>query len=204
MCSAAPRRACWSSAWLAEASAWWTRAREALPATDSTRPIAKIVFAGAPISVLPQGAAVASRVIDAGLTLVAADAFGAGRRCVDLAVEYTKQREQFGQKLAQFQAMRHQLANMALEVEPCRGLYWFAAYAWDTQDDGASHAAALAKAHITDRALQISRDSTEAHGGIGFTWEYDSHIFMKRGMFNYAWLGGAPLHRSRSADLAAW
>ena len=178
--------------------------REALPATDSTRPIAKVSFEGAPYTALPEGAAAANRVVDAGLTLLAADAFGAGRRCVDMAVEYSKQREQFGQVLAQFQAMRHQLANMALEIEPCRGLYWFAAYAWDTKDEGARHAAALAKAHITDRALQISRDNTEAHGGIGFTWEYDAHIFMKRGMFNYAWLGGAPLHRARVADLAGW
>jgi alkylation response protein AidB-like acyl-CoA dehydrogenase len=177
---------------------------ELLDGIDRTRPIFRVTFDNAPAKLLPNGVSAAPRVIDAGLALIAADAFGGGRRCVEMAVEYSKQREQFGSKLAQFQAMRHQLANMALEVEPCRGLYWYAAHAWDMQEDSHRHAAALAKSHITDRCLQVARDMIEAHGGVGFTWEYDAHIWLKRAMFNWAWLGAPTLHRTRVADLAAW
>jgi alkylation response protein AidB-like acyl-CoA dehydrogenase len=177
---------------------------EPLDGIDRTRPIFRVTFDKAPATLLPNGVAASPRVIDAGLALIAADAFGGGRRCVEMAVEYAKQREQFGVKIAQFQALRHQLANMALEVEPCRGLYWYAAHAWDMQEDGLSHAAALAKSHIAERCLQVARDAVEAHGGIGFTWEYDAHIWLKRAMFNWAWLGAPPLHRTRVADLAAW
>ena len=178
--------------------------RERLAGVDRTRTLFRIRFENAPVTPLPHGRVAAPRVFDAGLTLLAADSFGVGRRCVEMAVEYAKQREQFGVKLAQFQALRHQLANMALEVEPCRGLYWYAAHSWDKQDSRASHAAALAKAHIVDRCLQVARDNIEAHGGIGFTWEYDAHIWLKRAIFNWQWLGGAPLHRARAADLAGW
>jgi alkylation response protein AidB-like acyl-CoA dehydrogenase len=93
---------------------------------------------------------------------------------------------------------------MVLEVEPCRGLYWYAAHAWDKIEGQASHAAALAKAHIVDRFLQVARDNVEAHGGIGFTWEYDAHIWLKRAMFDWAWLGAPAMHRARAADLAGW
>jgi alkylation response protein AidB-like acyl-CoA dehydrogenase len=177
---------------------------EALDGADRTRPVSLVRFDNAPLAILPNGKGAAQKVIDAGLAMVAADAFGVGRRCVEMATEYAKQREQFGVKIAQFQALRHQLANMALEVEPCRGLFWFAAHSWDTNDAEASRTAALAKAHITDHTLQIARDSIEAHGGIGFTWEYDSHIWLKRAMFNWAWLGSAPTHRARVAALGAW
>jgi alkylation response protein AidB-like acyl-CoA dehydrogenase len=177
---------------------------EALDGIDRTRPVFRVTFDKAPAKLLSDGKSAASRVIDAGLALIAADAYGGGRRSVEMAVEYAKQREQFGQKIAQFQALRHQLANIVLEVEPCRGLYWYAAHAWDMNEDGLSHAAALAKSHITDRCLQAARDMVEAHGGIGFTWEYDAHIWLKRAMFNWAWLGAPPLHRTRVADLAAW
>ena len=178
--------------------------REPLEGVDRTRLLYRYEFEAAPIALLPNGREVVAKVLDAGLILLAADAFGAGRRCVEMAVEYAKQREQFGVKIAQFQALRHQLVNMALEVEPCRGMYWYAAHAWDKNETSASHAAALAKAHIVDRCLQVARDNIEAHGGIGFTWEYDAHIWLKRAMFDWAWLGGPPLHRARAADLAAW
>jgi hypothetical protein len=99
-------------------------------------------------------------------------------------VEYVTTRQQFGQPLAQFQAVKHQLANMALEVDPTRALWWYAAHAFDHAPAGASRAAALAKAHITERAQQVVRDAVEAHGGIGFTWECDVQIWFKRVMFD--------------------
>jgi alkylation response protein AidB-like acyl-CoA dehydrogenase len=154
--------------------------------------------------VLPEGKAAAPRVRDAGLCLLAADAFGTGKRLVDMSVAYAKEREQFGVTIGHFQALKHQLANMALEIEPARGLYWYAAHAFDHLREEAERAAALAKAHITDRAMQIARDAVEVHGGIGFTWECDVQIWFKRAIFDRAFLGIPSLHRERAAQLAGW
>ena len=121
-----------------------------------------------------------------------------------MSVEYAKLREQYGQPIAGFQGLRYQLVAMALATEPSRGLYWYAAHAWDAMPYKAAHAAAQAKAHLADTYLQITRDTVEAHGGIGFTWEHDTHLFMKRAMLNWAWLGSPSRHRLRAADLAGW
>jgi alkylation response protein AidB-like acyl-CoA dehydrogenase len=93
---------------------------------------------------------------------------------------------------------------MAVEVEPSRGLYWYAAHAMDHVAEEAERSAALAKSHITDRYMQVARDTVEAHGGLGFTWECDVQIWFKRAMFNRAFFGAPALHRARAADLADW
>jgi alkylation response protein AidB-like acyl-CoA dehydrogenase len=171
---------------------------------DRARRVANVRFEGAACEPLPRGAEAAVRVRDAGLVLLAADAFGAASRLVDMAVEYAKMREQFGVTIGHFQALKHQLANMAVEIEPARGLFWYAAHAWDHVPADAERYAALAKAHITERAMQVARDAVEAHGGIGFTWECDVQIWFKRVMFDRAWLGTPSLHRERAAVLAGW
>ena len=134
----------------------------------------------------------------------AADAFGGASRLVEASVEYARTREQFGVVIGQFQALKHQLANMALEVEPTRGLYWYAAHAFDHVPDEAERSAALAKAHVTDVFMQVARDAVEAHGGLGFTWECDVQIWYKRAMFDRAFLGTPEMHRERSVALAGW
>ena len=141
---------------------------------------------------------------DAALVLLAADAFGSGQRLLDMCVQYAKEREQFGVTIGHFQALKHQLANLALEIEPTRGLYWYAAHAFDHVQDESARTAALAKAHITDRTMQIARDAVEAHGGIGFTWECDVQIWFKRAMFDRAWMGTPSVHRERAAQMAGW
>jgi alkylation response protein AidB-like acyl-CoA dehydrogenase len=93
---------------------------------------------------------------------------------------------------------------MALDVDPTRGLWWYAAHAFDHAREDAPRAAALAKAHITERAQQVARDAVEAHGGIGFTWECDVQIWFKRVMFDRLWLGAPELHRERFAQLEGW
>lgn len=177
---------------------------ERIDAVDRTRRIDLVTFKDAPVDLLPGGAPLAAKLRDAALVLLAADAFGGARRCVTMAVDYAKEREQFDRKIASFQALRHQLANMALEVEPCRGLYWFAAHAFEHFESKRAWSAALAKAHVTDRFLQAARDNVEAHGGIGFTWEYHPHIWLKRAMFNWSWGGHADVHWARAADCASW
>jgi len=178
--------------------------RTPLDAVDRTRRLGEIRLDGAAVESLPQGKEQSAALRDASLVLLAADAFGGARRCVDMAVNYAKEREQFGVKIASFQALRHQLANMAIETEPMRGLYWYAAHAFDHIPERAPYAAALAKAHLADRYQQVARDCVEAHGGIGYTWEYDAHIFLKRALFDFAWMGAPAVHRARVADLSGW
>jgi alkylation response protein AidB-like acyl-CoA dehydrogenase len=171
---------------------------------DRARRLDTVVFEGTPCEMLPEGKAAAPRLRDAGLCLLAADAYGTGKRLVEMSVAYAKEREQFGVTIGHFQALKHQLANMALEIEPARGLYWYAAHAFDHIQEEAERAAALAKAHITDRTMQIARDAVEVHGGIGFTWECDVQIWFKRAIFDRAFLGMPSVHRDRAADLAGW
>ncbi len=171
---------------------------------DRTRRLTQVTFAGTPAQTLPEGAAAAIQVRDVALVLLAADAFGGASRLVEMSVEYAKTREQFGVTIGHFQALKHQLANMAVEVEPSRGLYWYAAHAMDHVQDESERTAAVAKAHITDRYMQVARDAVEAHGGIGFTWECDVQIWFKRAMFDRAYMGNPAVHRERAAQLAGW
>jgi alkylation response protein AidB-like acyl-CoA dehydrogenase len=173
-------------------------------AADRTRRLDRVSFDATPCQPLPEGEAVAGRVRDAGLVLLAADAFGGASRCLEMAVRHAQTREQFGVTIGQFQALKHQLANMAVEVEPARCLYWYAAHAFDHVPEEAARAAALAKAHLGDRFMQVARDTVEVHGGIGFTWECDVQIWFKRAMFDRALLGASALHRERAASLAGW
>jgi len=176
---------------------------QAYDGVDRARRMESVVFDAAPCDPLPS-AAVAARLRDAALVLLAADAFGAGSRLIDMSVEYATTREQFGVTIGHFQALKHQLADMAVDLEPARGLYWYAAHAFDGVPKDAERFAALAKAHITDRAMQVARDAVEAHGGIGFTWECDVQIWFKRIMLDRAWLGAPAVHRERAAALAGW
>ena len=176
----------------------------AFDAVDRVRPLDTLTLKGAACEVLPGGAQAAPRLRDAALVLLAADGFGTGRRLVDMSVEYAKNREQFGVSIGHFQALKHQLVSMAVEVEPARGLYWYAAHAFDHIRDEAPRSAALAKSHICDRVMQVSRDACEAHGGIGFTWECDVQMWFKRAMFDRTFMGRPALHRERAAKMAGW
>jgi alkylation response protein AidB-like acyl-CoA dehydrogenase len=171
---------------------------------DRTRRLSEVVLSDVACEPLPGGAEAAGRVRDAGLVLLAADAFGGASRCVEMAVDYANTREQFGLTIGHFQALKHQLANMAVEVEPSRGLYWYAAHAFDHIREESEREAALAKAHVTDIFMQTARDTVEAHGGIGFTWECDVQIYFKRAMFDRAFLGAPSVHRERAAVMAGW
>jgi len=177
---------------------------EPFPGVDRTRRLDAVRFEGTPCERLAGGDAAADRVRDAGLVLLAADAFGGAATLLDATVEYAKTREQFGVTIGRFQALKHQLANMALEVEPGRALFWYAAHAFDAAPEEAPRMAALAKAHLTDRFMQVARDAVEAHGGIGYTWECDVQIWFKRALFDRSFLGSPAVHRERVAALGGW
>lgn len=171
---------------------------EAFAGVDRTRRLDIVSFEGAACEALP-GENAAARLRDAGLLLLAADAFGGASRCLEMSVEYAKTREQFGVTIGHFQGLKHQLADMAVEVEPGRALYWYAAHVFDQEPEAAPRMAAIAKAHLTDRFMAVARDTVEAHGGVGYTWECDVQIWFKRAMFDRAFLGTPDVHRRHAA-----
>jgi len=172
-----------------------------LPCLDATRRLAHVSFEGAPAEALEFDS---GRLRDAALVLLSADAFGGARHCLDSAVAYALEREQFGTVIGRFQGLKHQLADMAVEVEPARGLYWYAAHAFDAVPADAGRMAALAKAHVTDIYQTAARSAVEVHGGIGYTWDYPLHVWLKRAVFDRMYLGSPSIHRRRSAELAGW
>lgn len=178
---------------------------EAVKATDRSRPVSRVAIADAAGRMLfAADDAMTARLADAALVLVAADALGGAQKVTDMSVGYAKEREQFGQPIGRFQALKHQLAHMALDVEPARALLWYAAYAWDAGLPDAPRAAAMAKAHLCDVYVRSARAAVAAHGGIGYTWEYGLNYWFRRAMFDRVWLGSPSEHRARAADLAGW
>lgn len=175
----------------------------ALVGNDATRRLHAVTFEDVAARRVG-GEAAFAKVRDAGLILVAADAFGGARRCLEMATAYALEREQFGQVIGAFQAVKHQLANLATDLEPSRSLVWYAAHAWDRIPDDAPRHAALAKARSCDLYDRAARDSTELHGGIAFTWEFDLHLWFRRSIFDRSFLGDASYHRARAAALAGW
>ncbi len=172
-----------------------------LPSLDATRRIAHVAFRDTPAAPLSGSA---ERLRDALLVLLAADAFGGARRCLDMAVDYALTREQFGQVIGAFQGLKHQLANVAADIEPARALYWYAAHAFDAVPEDAQRMAALAKAHVTERFLHAARECTQAHGGIAYTWEFPLHVWLKRAVFDRMYMGSTSMHRTRVAELSGW
>lgn len=189
--------------WLVEKGAE-NLAIEPTRGNDMTRRLDSVVLRDTPGTALPNGAQAIQRVIDAGLVLLAADAYGGAQRCLEMARTYALQREQFGQTIGSFQAVKHQLANLTTEIEPCLALYWYAAHAFDRIQEKSTRHAAMAKAHLCDVFDRAARDSTELHGGIGFTWEFDLHLWFRRAIFDRGYLGDSTYQRARAADLAGW
>jgi alkylation response protein AidB-like acyl-CoA dehydrogenase len=178
---------------------------EAVRATDRSRPVSRVRFgAGTSHQLFAGDDASARRIRDAAMVLIAADALGGAQRCTDMSVAYAKERVQFGQPIGRFQGLKHQLAHMALDVEPARALVWYAAYAWDAKLPDASRAAAVAKAHLCDVFTRSARAAVAAHGGIGYTWEHGLHYWFRRSVYDRAWMGSPAEHRARAAEMAGW
>lgn len=178
---------------------------EPTDAVDRTRRLETVKFQGARAQFLQNSSPqVAERLRDAALVLLAADAFGGAQQCVRKAVDYANTREQFGVRIGQFQGLKYQIVDTAIEVEPARGLYWYAAHAFDHIPAESERMAALAKAHLTELYVQAARRMIDVHGGIGYTWEFDAHVWLKRAMFDYAFMGSADVHRQRAVKLASW
>ena len=125
----------------------------------------------------------------------AAEMLGAARRCLDMSVGYAKVREQFGQPIGSFQAIRHKCSEMLLEVENSHSAVYYAAWAMDAESEDHELAASVAKAYVGDAARKVCGESIQVHGGIGFTWEYDLHLYFKRAKALEPMYGDGDHHR---------
>jgi alkylation response protein AidB-like acyl-CoA dehydrogenase len=125
------------------------------------------------------------------------DALGAAARLLDMTVAYAGQREQFGAPIGSFQAVKHQCADMVVAVEASRACLWAAALALDTAPAAArSRAASAASAYAKSAAAKVAGTALQVHGGIGFTWEHDLHLFLRRIKVNEAFDGTVAEHRA--------
>jgi alkylation response protein AidB-like acyl-CoA dehydrogenase len=172
--------------------------RTFMPGLDETRRLAELTFDG--VAAEPLGGDVAT-LRDAGWVLVAADTLGAAQSMLDKAVAYAKERRQFGRVIGSFQAVKHLCAEMAAELEPCRSLVWYAAYAFDAAPGEASLMAAHAKALTSEVGRFVARTSTEVHGGMGITDLLGLHFWFKRIGLNRQLLGGPERVREIAARL---
>jgi alkylation response protein AidB-like acyl-CoA dehydrogenase len=175
--------------------------RTLMPGIDETRRLAELTFDDTPAEPLGGGPQLLTAMRDAGWVLVAADTLGAAQVMLDKAVAYAKERRQFGRQIGSFQAVKHLCAEMAAELEPCRALVWYAAYAFDSAPVEASLMAAHAKALTSEVGRFVARTATEVHGGIGITDLLGLHFWFKRIGLNRQLLGGPERVREIAARL---
>jgi alkylation response protein AidB-like acyl-CoA dehydrogenase len=158
--------------------------RAPLETLDMTRKQARVVFDGVQVDASARlaagGSAIASRLYDLAAIGLAYEAVGGAQRCLDMSVDYAKTRKQFGRAIGSFQAIKHMCADMLVDVESARSAAHHAGWAVDHDPDEVPVAAALAKAHCVDAFYRVAGDTIQVHGGIGFTWEHDAHLYFKR------------------------
>jgi len=142
-----------------------------------------------------------SRPEDERMAALAMEAVGIGKKALELAVEYAKDREQFGRKIGVYQAVSHQLADTFVESELARSIAYWAAWCVAEQDEQAPIATAAAKSYAGDAAVAACERSIQVHGGIGFTWEHVLHEYYKRALWIQAYGGYSRVQR---AKIASW
>jgi acyl-CoA dehydrogenase len=169
--------------------------RESVPALDVTEPAAALTLSGADATVVE--APSLPRV----LTVAAAELIGTGQRALEGAVEYAKQRHQFGRAIGSFQAVKHMLADRYVQLDAARLLVDWAITALDDASPGASAAARAALAAATEAAQSAAGDALQTHGGIGFTWEHPSHVYLKRARARRSLFGSPAQQLDAIADL---
>ena len=170
------------------------------PAMDGTRVLSWLRFDGAPASYVG-GADLAVDIVDRGAVGASAEMLGGSDRVLEMAVQYAKDRVQFDQPIGSFQAIKHRCADMVVDVEGMRSATWYAAWAIAARDPDASAAASTTKVWTSDAARRVMASGLQVHGGIGFTWEHDLHLYMKRSQFDRLNFGDATYHRERLAGL---
>jgi len=135
------------------------------------------------------------RVLEQAMAGLCAEMVGTGQKALDMAVTYAKERVQFGKPIGSFQAVKHKCVDMMVQVENARSLTYYAAWTVDENGSEAAQAVPMAKAYCSDMCKTVTSEAIQVHGGIGFTWEHDMHLFYRRGLASEAAFGSAPVHR---------
>lgn len=174
-----------------------------LKTVDMTRRMCHVKFEGVQadtvIGTADNGWPVLRRVLDIATSGLATEMVGTAQKSLDIAVEYAKTRVQFGKPIGSFQAVKHKCVDMMVAVENARSLAYYAAWTVDERVPEAASAVPMAKAYASDMAKNVTSESIQVHGGIGFTWEHDCHLYHRRALAGEANLGNAPVHRETVA-----
>ncbi len=174
--------------------------RRALASIDETRRLAELDFDGVTAQRLGHpgsGAAALARTLDDAAVALAHELAGAAQALLEASVEYARLRMQFGRPIGSFQAIKHKCANLLLELELAKAAVYFAAAAREAGDADSAALASQAKAQASEAALACAREAIQIHGGIGFTWDQDTHLWFKRATCAAVLLGDAAWHRER-------
>lgn len=172
-----------------------------LLALDMTRSLAMVRFSGAASTRVGPADRAVAEALDTAAALLASEQLGVAQWCFDTTLAYAKQRKQFGRAIGSYQAIKHRLADLWLEVGSATAAARYAADACARGDDDASIAAAVAQAYCSDIAVHGAEECIQLHGGIGMTWEYPAHLYLKRAKSDQLALGTAYRHRARLAEL---
>jgi alkylation response protein AidB-like acyl-CoA dehydrogenase len=177
-------------------------ARRALATMDMTRKQAEVTLnqvrvpATALLGGADSGDRTLARALDLAKVALACEQVGGAERCLDMSVEYAKTRVQFGRPIGSFQAIKHKLADMFVEVESARSASYYAAFTAAHDEAELPSAAALAKAFCSDVYFRVAAECIQIHGGVGFTWEHDAHLYFKRAKSSETLFGNAAFHRA--------
>jgi alkylation response protein AidB-like acyl-CoA dehydrogenase len=173
---------------------------EPVAAMDRTRELGELTFDGTAARHIG-GPDAAALLLDRAATLASAEMLGAADRVLSMAVDYAKDRVQFGKPIGSFQAVKHMLADALVDVEGMRSTVYYAAWCAAADDRDRSVSASMAKAWCSDASRRVMASGLQVHGGIGFTWEHDMHLYLKRGQLDQVSFGDAAFHRDRIARL---
>ncbi|MCV7154792.1 acyl-CoA dehydrogenase family protein [Mycolicibacterium pyrenivorans] len=178
--------------------------RVPLGTLDLTRPQATVGLLDAPgrlIAGPEEAERVITHALQVGSALLAVEQVGAAQHLLDLSVEYAKSRLQFGRPIGSFQAVKHRLADDLVALEHARSTAYHAIWALTDLSDDPALAVSIAQATCSSALTRIATDTIQVHGGIGFTWEHQAHLYYKRAYTDAALLGSAEQHRARVAEL---
>ncbi len=177
--------------------------RTSLATMDQTRKQARLEFASTPARLIGEdGAAdaVLTRTLDLAAVALAAEQVGGAQRCLDMSVDYAKTRIQFGRPIGSFQAIKHKCADMLLEVESAKSAAYYAGWAAAEDSEELPVVASLAKSYCSEAYFHAAAENIQIHGGIGFTWEHDAHLYFKRAKSSELLLGDPTYHRELLAQ----
>jgi len=178
-----------------------------LPTMDQTRKLCEVTFhdvavgADALLGAKDQAWGPLARVLDRATVALCAEMCGGAQRVLDMTTDYAKIRVAFGKPIGSYQGVKHRAADMLVEVENAKSLTYYAAWAVDENVPEAPLAASMAKAYVSDAYRRTAGAGIQLHGGIGFTWEHDLHLFFKRAKSSEFTFGDASYHRERVAQL---